>query len=71
MSPILNLTPSHPRPAWVDSFMMRLGELAPEMSPTDALHHAEGTFDEAADLDPLEAAEIFALEMPPAEVGAP
>lgn len=41
------------------------------MTPQDAYACAEETFPDAADLTPEEAAEIFALEMPPSEAGAP
>jgi hypothetical protein len=50
---------------------MRLGELAPGLSPADAPRFAEQTFDDAADLDPLESSEVFALKMAPAYAGAP
>lgn len=69
-SPI-SLTPTRPRPVWVAEFTMRLGEVAPSMPPVEAQRFAEQTFIEAADLDPREAAEIFALELPPGDVGAP
>jgi len=71
MSATTSETPSTPRPLWLDAFTMRLGELAPALSPVDAQRFAEQTFDDAVDLDPLEAAEVFALEMPPADEGAP
>ena len=67
----VSLTPSKPRPVWLDAFTMRLGELAPTVSPVDAQRFAEQAFDDAADLDPLEAADVFALELPPADEGAP
>ena len=65
------LTPLMPRPKWTDAFMMRLGELAPGLTSAEALAFAEQTFDDAADLEPREAGEVFALEMPPADPGAP
>ena len=60
MSATPNLTHSQPRAPWIDAFMMRLGALAPEMAPAEALRCAEDTFDDAADLGPLETAEIYA-----------
>jgi hypothetical protein len=66
-----SLTCRIPRSAWLDAFSMRLGELTSELSPAQADAYAAQSYDEAADLDPAEAAEIFALEMPPGEVGAP
>ena len=33
MSATTSLTPSKPRPLWLDAFTMRLGELAPTLSP--------------------------------------
>lgn len=41
------------------------------MSAETAAQHAKATFDDAKDLMPEEAAEIFAAEQPPGEVGAP
>ena len=53
-----------PKAAWTDHFAARLGELLPGLG--ECVHqHALITFDEASDLSPQEAAEIFALEMPP------
>ena len=65
------LTPCMPRAAWIDAFSMRLGALMPAVSPVNADAYAGQAFDEAADLDPDDAAEIFALELPPDDVGAP
>lgn len=56
-----------PRLLWLDRFSERLGQLVVDMTPDDAWAYAEDTFPEAADLEPEEAAEIFALEMPPQE----
>lgn len=56
---------------WVDRFMNKLGQLVPHMKPADALHHAHDTFPEATELEPEEAAEIYALECPPEDCGAP
>ena len=56
-----------PKAAWTDHFATRLGELLPNLSARCAYEHAQITFDEATDLPPQEAAEIFALEMSPEE----
>lgn len=61
---------SHLRDAWVDRFGVRLMQLQPRMNAITAAEHAETTFPDAADLGPEEAAEIFAAEEPPGEVGA-
>jgi hypothetical protein len=64
------IKPSHPKPAWVDRFVARLVRLQPGMTAATAAEHAAATFPGAADLQPGEAAEIFAAEEPPGEVGA-
>ena len=56
-----------PKAAWTDHFAARLGELLPTLGADCAHEHALITFDEASDLPPQEAAEIFALEMSPEE----
>lgn len=61
--------PRKPSALWVDRFAARLGELQNNIEPNLACELAEATYDEAFDLDPVEAAEIFALEQPPGEVG--
>lgn len=67
----MELTPSEPKAIWLDRFATRLGALLPALGPDEAWRWAEATFDDAADLDACEAAEIFAMELPPADVGAP
>ena len=62
---------SQARSLWLDRFAARLGQLQPTLSPTLAWQHAESTFFGASDLQPEEAAEIFAQEQPPGELGAP
>ena len=65
-----SLTPTMPRPAWMDHFAAELGKLCPAIDPTAALKHAAAEFDEAADLTPEEAA-VFAAGGPhPHEDGA-
>ena len=56
-----------PKAAWTDHFAARLGELLPNFGAECAHEHALVSFEEASDLAPQEAAEIFALEMPPEE----
>lgn len=56
---------------WIDRFMNRLGSLLPSLKADDALDHAKATFPDASDLEPEEAAEIYALELPPADAGTP
>lgn len=65
------LTPSMPELAWVDAFSMHLGALLPGLTPHEAVALARQAFADACDLEPREAAEIFALELPPADAGAP
>jgi len=67
----MELTPSMPRDLWLDRFATRAGELIPAATPAEIWAHAEAVFPEAADLQPEEAAEIFALELPPDDPGAP
>lgn len=67
----MDLTPSIAKPIWLDRFATHLGTLDKSLSPQDAYAFAEETFPDAADLTPEEAAEIFALEKPPNEEGAP
>ena len=71
MSSAPTVTPHLPRPLWIDASSMRLGELLPALAPIEADAFASDTFDEAADLEPAEAAEIFANELPPGDPGAP
>ena len=61
--------PSLPKPVWNDRFGARLLQLQPRMNAVTAAQHAVVTYPDAADMDPEEAAEIFAAEEPPDEVG--
>lgn len=54
---------------WIDRFAARLGELQTTIGPDLACELAEATYADAFDLDPTEAAEIYALEEPPGEAG--
>jgi hypothetical protein len=56
---------------WVDRFMGKLGALVPSMTPDDAFERARQMFSEADDIEPDEAAEIYALDLPPADPSAP
>jgi hypothetical protein len=67
MTSVSPLREYEPKPIWTDHFATRLGELLPELGAECAYQHALITFEEASDLAPREAAEIFALEMSPEE----
>jgi hypothetical protein len=56
---------------WIDRFLTTLGPRVPTMQVEEALEWAELTYAEAGDMDPFEAAEVFALELPPQDAGAP
>ena len=71
MAQPMTLTSRIGRDSWIDAFSMRLGELLPTLDPSAADSCAVQTFDDAADLDPGEAAAIFALELPPLDGGCP
>lgn len=59
------------KPLWLDRFASRIGALLPSVGAGEAWRYAEATFDDAKDLTPEEAAEIFAKELPPLDAGAP
>ena len=56
---------------WLDRFSSKLGQLLPGVSQFDAMAQAEQTFVDASNLVPEEAAEIYALELPPDDSGTP
>lgn len=62
-----------PKDEWVPRFARKLREQLPEVSGDEAmaLALAEATYPEADDLTPEEAVEIYLLEEPPGDVGAP
>jgi len=62
--------PSHLKRAWVDRFVARLVFLQPGMTAATAAECAAATFPGGADLEPEQAAEKFAAEESPGEVGA-
>ena len=61
-----DLLPSYPKRIWLDRFSARLMQLKSAMSFPTAAKHAVATWPEAADLEPEEAAEIYAIDIPPA-----
>lgn len=65
------IKPLLPKPVWHDRFGARLMQLQPRMNAVTAAQHAAATYPDAADMEPEVAAEIFADEEPPDEVGAP
>ena len=56
------LLPPSPQKLWLDKFRTHLMRLQPGMNTLDAAHEAVSIYPDAADMDPEEAAEIFALE---------
>lgn len=56
-------------PEWVDRFLNKLGTLLPSIHAAGANERALQAYADAADLGPEEAAEIYALELPPGEPG--
>lgn len=58
-------------PQWVDRFLSRLGSLVPSIHAAGANERALQTYAYASDLGPEEAAEVYALELPPGEAGPP
>ena len=63
--------PHAPNAAWLDRFTMRLGALVPSLTLDQAASIALATFADADRLEPEEAADIYALEPPDADSGAP
>lgn len=53
--------PSHPKPEWIRRFAYRVMLVQPEVDSISAAMIADTQFDEAFDLEPEEAAEIYAL----------
>lgn len=56
---------------WLDRFTIRLMVLLPTLSLVEARRRASETVVEASDLEPEEAADIFASELPPVDAGSP
>ncbi len=59
--------PHAPTAAWLDRFTMRLGQLLPSLTIDEAGRIALSTFPDAEEIDPDEAADIYALEPPDAD----
>jgi hypothetical protein len=53
------MTPTHPREEWVQRFAYRAMLLQPTIDSMSAAMIAESQFEEACDLEPEAAAEIF------------
>jgi hypothetical protein len=58
----IRLLPPSSQEIWLDRFGARLMLLQPKLKPLDAAHEAVSIYPDAADLDPEEAAEIFAVQ---------
>jgi len=56
-------------PEWVDRFLSKLGMLVPGIHAAGANERALQAYAGATDLGPEEAAEMYALELPPGEPG--
>ncbi len=57
---------------WIDQAVMELGRRMPGLSPDEVARIVtEHLWQEASDWDPREAAEVYALEAPPTDPGAP
>jgi len=60
------LTPHCDRPGWLDRATMALGRLMPKLTPAEVRDIVnEHLWEEACDLSPEEAAEIYASEAGP------
>ena len=55
-----SITPSHPKDEWVQRFAYRAMLLQPAIDSISAALIADSQFDQAFDLEPEEAAEIYA-----------
>ena len=53
---------------WIDRFSNRLGALLPAMDPIEVTRRAVEVENEAYEYEPEEAAEVYALELPPLDV---
>jgi len=53
---------------WIDRFSNRLGSLLPAMDPTEVTRRAAEVQNDAYEYEPEEAAEVYALELPPLDV---
>ena len=60
-----------PSAAWLDRFTTRLGHLLPSLTIDQASGIALSVFPDGGEMDPEEAAEIYALEPPDADSVSP
>jgi hypothetical protein len=58
--------PSHSKPEWIRRFAYRVMLVQPAVDSVSAAMIADTQFDEASDLEPEDAAEIYALGPVPA-----
>lgn len=56
---------------WVDRFLNRLGSVMPGIHAAGANERALQIYTDSGDVGPEEAAEIYALELPPGDAGTP
>ncbi len=63
--------PHAPSAAWLDRFTARLGHLFPSLTIDEASGIALAMFADGGEIDPEEAAEIYALEAPDADSVSP
>lgn len=57
--------------SWIERFAGRLMQLVPSKHPLDAVRSASESFADSSHLPPEAAAEIYAVEPPPMDSGAP
>ena len=57
--------------SWIERFARRLMQLIPSKQPLDAVRSAAESFADSSHLPPETAAEIYAVEPPPMDSGAP
>lgn len=63
--------PRPPSAAWQDRFATRLGQLVPPLTIDEASGTALAMFPDGSEMDPEEAAEIYALEPPDSDSVSP
>ena len=56
---------------WIERFAGRLMQLIPSKKPLEAVRTASESFADSSHLPPETAAEIYAVEPPPMDSGAP
>ena len=60
-----------PSAAWLDRFTTRLSQLLPSLTIDEVSGIALAVFPDGGNLDPEEAAEIYAMEPPDADAASP